>query len=1160
MSEQFDDTTDFSRRTFMKGVGATAGAATLGAGANGASAATDPAELSQFLNWRVREASKVWDRGVRGRPDRTIGLTDSGIDARHPDIGPWNGARVETSGTDTTVVRDQYELLEESVNFAGTLGPGTDGTEYAGDQARATAQFVRHPFESPAAADRIEPSLEWEPADMDLELILEREVEEGWRTIDSASGILSNPQVLGENIEGGERYALTVQTEVNAQADYEIDALFFADNRATETVTEPIIEPAKIGEDQFSGTDAGAVVVGQTTTPQFTAPEGTERVEATLTWTPENPEGPEFNDVEFELQTRDGRTLASSADAPLGGGTGFQEENTVSLAAEVPTRELQFYVVCWRGVAEWTIDATFQELVETGETRETTRRVEVAVEDPVPDADAASPPKVVGWYVAGSRYGEYTAPRDPDGHGSHCSSIMTGTGEASAVDRDSDQTRIEEPRALLVAGDVLTYEVDARAGTGVFASVYGREVDVLIQGPEGRTLAESRLLGNDSSLLDNNVAETPTVHDGGTETYTVVVRPPEGELVSAAQVQQLAVGRFLAPDETDGDRSGEASTLHGGVAPDASLVGLQGLGTPTEDMGFLSEFFAATFNLRSVNMSWGNVGGVPFGATGFLNTAVDDVKTMAEAGILTVAAAGNAFTPANGNSEPAVADEAISVVSTGPLDGIVAYSSGGTGGYDEDGDGPYLKPDVTAPGGRAPAYPASIATGVYDLIDAAKAAPPDTPADEQTIRGYTGKAGTSMASPYANGVAALVAEAMEFDAPDAIALPEPGETDFEDVLRLKQVILATATETVFTAAPYHAAKTIPHAPTYEFGGRDPYEGYGRVNPDAAVDAVSNDLFDPTSPALAVEDAPAATPLETDDDGEDGPASVSTTLSGTVGLDVPADNRALAGYVEAKGGTLDVSVQVDRLSGGNVGMAQGDPHVDLFVYDAERPNQHGEPNIVQSVAAPQGAGSLTVDVPAREFESDDPNTRSYYVVAKLVNVPGVVNGYDVQAHLSVDVAFAAADVAGVTTEFTASGSRSDDGSAFTGGQTNRVKVTVDDFQHAEEVAVTDQVPDGWTVDEDYADVEEFDADNGVVHFEGTVTAEEVGKNGSVSLSYFAEAPEGADQTGPSTFGPATATVVDANVPEEDADGDLDGDGVDTFGGTDDNLVVGPSTET
>ena len=64
---------------------------------------------------------------------------------------------------------------------------------------------------------------------------------------------------------------------------------------------------------------------------------------------------------------------------------------------------------------------------------------------------------------------------------------------------------------------------------------------------------------------------------------------------------------------------------------------------------------------------------------------------------------------------------------------------------------------------------------------------------------------------------------------------------------------------------------------------------------------------------------------------------------------------------------------------------------------------------------------------------------------------------------------------------------------------------------------------------------------------------------MTLTYFAEAPEGADGTGTYTFGPAEAEVVAADVPGEDSGGELDGDGTDSFGGTDTNTVVGANTE-
>lgn len=66
---------------------------------------------------------------------------------------------------------------------------------------------------------------------------------------------------------------------------------------------------------------------------------------------------------------------------------------------------------------------------------------------------------------------------------------------------------------------------------------------------------------------------------------------------------------------------------------------------------------------------------------------------------------------------------------------------------------------------------------------------------------------------------------------------------------------------------------------------------------------------------------------------------------TTGLRVPNDERAAAGYVESGPGAFDVSVSFSHYSGGDQGQATGDPHVDLLVYNAEEPAQHGNPNIV-----------------------------------------------------------------------------------------------------------------------------------------------------------------------------------------------------------------------
>ena len=909
-NETHGEATGVSRRSFLQASGAVAGLAALGVGTGRANAAAAGSGASRdFLNWRVREAAHVWERGYRGRPDRTLALTDSGVEARHPDLGPWNGVRAEIRDGELVLPASTRERVDtgEGESFSGTIGPGT---------FLDPVQRI-HEFTTPDGVEEIDATMTWTPESIegqgeDLELYLDRRVDGEWRRV-AASTNAGQPERVVNYVAAGENYRFVVETYVNVTADYEITADYFA------------------YEGTFEALDPSAV----------------------------------FADVD-------------------------------------------------------------------------------------PSDITADTPKTVGWYDAGSRYGTYDAPRDPDGHGSHCTSIMAGSGRASAIDPDS--VIEESPRTVLAAGDVVTYEVDAAAGTGVYASAYGDAIEIIIEGPDGQEL-DSSAVGSDTSEWDNNVAESPTVHASGTATYTVHVRPAGGETASTGRLERVSVGAFLDPASTAADRTGEAQSLHGGLAPDSSVVGLQGLSGPTHDLGEHAGAFAETFNMRAVNMSWGYTGGLPLGAFGGLVDSIPArIKQIAEAGVLTVTAAGNAATPANGNGSPGIADEAVSVAATGPLDGLVAYSSGGVGGIDEDDGGVYMKPEITAPGGS-----------LTDLAVAALAGDPDLPESEQPpIRDYTGKAGTSMASPYVTGVSGLVAQAMEEDAPADIALPAPGAAGIDDVYRFKQALLATASETVFTAAPYHRA----HAPTYDFGGRDPYEGFGRVNPGAAVDAVSREL----------------------------PAS----LSAEVGLNVPEDERAVAGHVTAGPGTLDVSVSFSHYSGANKGMAEAAPHVDLFVYDAANPGKNGDPNVLGRAQGLQGDASLSVSF------GRDAAERTVYVVAKLVNVPGATNGYDVQAHLDLTTSFEAG--------FFVSGSRSDDGTVFTGGQTNQVDLTVNP---SEKSRVRDVVPSEWTVLTEHSDDVERVEDAGDVQY---VYFKKAKADADTSYTYFVEAPAGAEHSNEYVFGP------------------------------------------
>ena len=817
-------------------------------------------------------------------------------------------------------------------------------------------------------------------------------------------------------------------------------------------------EPEPVGDgEEFSGTlGPGAADAGQVDRQvhELTVPDAADEADVVMTWTPQR------QDNELFLEDADGNVKAS--------GTDFNPLTGEGERVKAPVEEGD------RVVAETyaNVAADYEITVEYLETAVELTDIDEE-EFSLPAEVDEDTPKLVGWKGG-------TFARDGDGHGSHVSSISAGSGEGSAVDEAT--VTEEEPHAVLLPGDFLEYTVTPEAGNedpdddgGVYASVYGENVVVEIEDPDGRTVGESSITSDSSVSGDATTATAYAEREGD---YAVYVKPAEtGAGTSVARVERVSVGALLPPSETAGDRTGEAPTLHAGVAPNASLVTIQGLGNALGSLSEHAGFYTDTFGVRSANFSYG---GLPTERLGVSDT-YEFVEAMAEGGILTVSSAGNNG-PLSGSTGPSGASEAIAVAATDPMDGLTAYTSGGTVVRDHDGD-VYRKPDVTAPGGT-----------VDDLVNAVEAGDPD---GDGPVRDYTGKAGTSMASPYVNGVAGLVAEAMEFggdDRPGALCLPDPDETSREDVLRLKQVILATATETAFTAAPYHRG----HAPTYDFGERDPFEGYGRVNPDAAVDAVTREL----------------TP---------------GTVSETVGLNRHTDARAVAGYLPGDAGTYDISVSVSHLSGANTGMAKGDPHVDLYVYDVADAEPYGEPSIAARAMGVQGDAEVSLSVP---------EDGAYVVVAKLVNVPGVVNGYDVQVHLDLSVDFEGPSIV-------EGGSREDDGTVFTGGEANMVEVSADT---REPVEFRDVVPIEWDVLTEFGgDVDHVhtDEDAGVQHVVFTAHGD---PEESPEATYFVEAPEGPEKTGPYAFGPLEVRPA----------GGGEDDWVAVGGTGDTNYVVGQST--
>lgn len=111
------------------------------------------------------------------------------------------------------------------------------------------------------------------------------------------------------------------------------------------------------------------------------------------------------------------------------------------------------------------------------------------------------------------------------------------------------------------------------------------------------------------------------------------------------------------------------------------------------------------------------------------------------------------------------------------------------------------------------------------------------------------------------------------------------------------------------------------------------------------------------------------------------------------------------------------------------------------------------------------------------------------------------------------------------------SRADDGSAFTGGQTDQVDITVDAWRS---IKVRDRLPDGW----------EHTGGGGEVTTDGETRYVEFSPSSDETYTYFAKAPSDAEATGTYTFGPVEIDAGYGWTPVRDTE--------------DTNLVVGQST--
>ncbi len=484
-------------------------------------------------------------------------------------------------------------------------------------------------------------------------------------------------------------------------------------------------------------------------------------------------------------------------------------------------------------------------------------------------------------------------PVDYAGHGSHVAGIAVGTGQSS----DS------RPSQFLLRytdiGDLEGLGTDSFRPSSVSLpiSVYVEATSIWTGASMGRLALLRSPIGANQWHIQNEYSRSG--ESGLTLSFNLT---PDASYVYALGLVNTggAVEDYAISTSISGSHPGLAFNGFRGVAPGCRWAAARierSDETIQETGGYCVDWWVSqaiddfienrrAHGIKVINISLGN----PY--TSCDTVIVSQLNTAIENGIVVALSAGN---DGDNPSDPSIRDfkyaaKAITVGATNDENALTTYSSLGLAEpVDATED---HKPDLIAPGGsKYHTHIMSVDSGTSDGYGIA----------DQQSDDYTNMSGTSMASPFVAGCAALVIDAMQ----------QKGIVwnFFSDAhpLYVKMLLCATATETdspredgefsdELTAQRAGPAKDFPSFPA----GKDPYEGYGIINPDAAVEAV----------ALS--------------------HSWGTTAQETFGAN-SEDRRAWARSVEMTAGVA-YKIKLDNPSDGDF---------DLYLYSAE-PSQTGAP--------------------------------------------------------------------------------------------------------------------------------------------------------------------------------------------------------------------------